>query len=213
MDALQKAKTGERRFTYSNFGGYEMAFCGYAGYWNATIPAVDDSFAKNLDVTYRRVRESQPRELNERTVDGKTKLIETNGLRVLFYAADFEFPRHALGLRYNENWVEECVRFGHQREHIRLCPLISDADAVERSWRDGPIVPGLNVKPHQPLPATEEEPIVVRGPVKAFVIGDHTLKQLFQPKRDDYLSIYVVESNRIVVLEHNDGKWQPRDFE
>ena len=46
VESLQTTKTGERTFAYSSFGGYEGAFCGYAGYANATIPAVDDALAK-----------------------------------------------------------------------------------------------------------------------------------------------------------------------
>lgn len=214
VEALQARKIGERTFAYSSFGGYEGAFCGYAGYNNAKIPAVDDDFAKNLAAVYARIREFDERQLIERTRDGKTVHIETNGIRVLFYPPEFEFPRHSLGLRYNENWVSEAVKFGHKKEHLRLCCLIPDPDAVERSWRDAHVIPPLNVKlpdvELKPVPETEA-PVVVQGPVKAIVIGSHTLKELFRCNHDDYLTVYIVDSKGITELVHEDGKWRPAD--
>ena len=169
---MQKAKSGERRFAYSSLGGYEGAFCGYAGYANATIPAVDDNFAKNLARVYDKIREFEGRKLIERTKDGKTELIETNAIRVLFYSSEFKFPDHALGFRYNENWVAECFKFGHRRKDFALCPLIARPRSGGPFRRDADLVPGLKVElpkvPLKPVPVTEE-PVVVRGPVKAFV--------------------------------------------
>jgi hypothetical protein len=216
VEALQEAKTGERTFRYSSFGGYEGAFCGYAGYANAIIPSVDDRFAKNLELVYQRIRRYQRRELAEWVEDGKTELVETNGMRVLFYPPGFQFPRHALGLRYNENWVEECLKFGHEREHLRLCCLISDPEAVARSWRDADIVPALSVELPEtslaPVPVTET-PVLVKGPVRAIALGAHSLQKLLQPDYDDYLTIYVVDSNGVAALEHGDGKWQRSEQE
>lgn len=216
IEALQKAKSNERRFAYSSLGGYEGAFCGYAGYANATIPAVDDDFAKNLARAYHKIREFEVRKLIERTRDGKTELIETNGIRVLFYPSEFQFPEHALGLRYNENWVAECLKFGHRRKDLRLCPLIADPEAVALSWRDADLVPGLKVElpkvPLKPVPMTEE-PVVVRGPVKAFVLGSTTLKEVFQPKQDDHMTLYVVDSKGITELVRENWKWNPHEFE
>src|SRR5207253_2164030 len=132
----------------------------------------------------QRIREFQWRELRERTIDGKTEIIETNGIRVMFYPPAFEFPRHALGLRYNENWVAECMKFGHAREQLRLCCLISEAEAVERSWRDADAVPALKAalpKVSLLAGAMVEEPIIVQGCVKAIVTGPHSsLKTLFR---------------------------------
>lgn len=214
VEALQTRKAGERNFAYSSFGGYEGAFCGYAGYNNANIPAVDDDFARNLATVYARIREFDGRKLIEKTSNGRTEYIETNGIRVLFYPPEFEFPRHRLGLRYNENWVAEAIKFGHKKEHLRLCCLIADPDAVERSWRDADVIPPLNVElpdvELKPLPATEA-PVVVQGNVKAIVIGSHTLKELFRYNDDDYLTVYVVDSKGITELVHEDGKWRPAD--
>ena len=216
VEALQTTKTGERTFTYSSFGGYEGAFCGYAGYDNANIPAIDNEFAKNLSTVYTQIREFEDRQFVERRRDGKSEFIETNGIRVLFYPPEFEFPRHQLGLRYNENWVSEAVKFGHQKEHLRLCCLIPDPAAVERSWRDAEAIPPLKTRlpdvELKPVPITKE-PVVVQGSVKAIVIGSHTLRELFRYNDGDYLTVYIVDSNGITELVHEDGKWGPAGSE
>jgi len=214
VGSLQTARTGKRTFAYSSFGGYEGAFCGYAGYANATIPHVDDAFAKHLEDVYAKIREFEDRELVERIQDGKTELVETNGIRVLFYSPDFQFPKYHLGLRYNENWVAEAAKFGHKREHLRLCCLVSAPEAVACSWRDADEVPALNAElpkvDLRPVPMTKE-PIVVREPVKAVVIGTQTLLDLFEPNDDDYLTVYIVDSNGITELVRDEGRWQERE--
>lgn len=210
IEALQATKSAERTFRYSSFGGYEGAFCGYAGYANAKIPSVDDAFAKSLASVYERIRESQPRELIERTHEGKTELIETNGVRVLFYPPEFEFPRYHLGLRYNEKWVTEAVKFGHERKHLRLCCLIPSPDAIECEWRDAELVPPLKVQLPKvelnPVPETET-PVVVQGPVKAVVIGSYSLEDLF---RDEaiYPMVYIVDAKGIIALLRDDSEWK-----
>lgn len=215
IEQLQSLPSEERTFTYSSLGGYEGAFCGYAGYNRAKIIAADDAFVENLHTVYNKIREWEPRELYEITRKGKTDLIETNGIRVLFYRNDFEYPRWELGLRYNENWVEEAVKFGHKAEHIRLCCLVQDPDAVAFSWRDATRIAGLDVQVPdiqlKPVPA-EETPIIIRGDVKAIVIGSHDLKDFFRYSDDDYLDIYFVDSIGVKELRHEDGRWgSPQD--
>ena len=215
IESLLAKKTGQRQFVYSSFDGYAGAFCGYAGYLNASIPAVDDEFAANLKIVYQKIRQHEGRKLQEQTVDGKTSLIETNGVRVLFYPPEFDFRANKLGLRYNENWVAETMKFGHTKKHIRLCSLVADPDAVETCWRDAEDVPELPAEtPHvklKPVPATES-PVVIPGPVQAIVIGSHSLIELFEEKQEAYFTIYVVSANGIQKIVHQDGEWKPEEF-
>lgn len=214
IEVLQSKKAEERTFAYSPLGGYKGAFCGYAGYENAIIPSVDDAFARNLANVYQHIRELRPRLLEERTFERKTQLVETNPIQILFYPASFEFPRHALGLRYNENWVAECVKFGHRREHLRLCCLISDPEAVALSWRDADLVPALktNLPVAKPEPGkSTEEPVIVEGPVKAYVLLHDSLTQLFHPEESKHANIYVVDSTGVTCLVRDNGDWKPFD--
>ena len=218
VEALHSAKAGERTFEYSSFGGYPAAFCGYAGYNLAKIKAIDDAFAANLAKAYRRIREFSPRTLIENVRDGKEELVETNGMPVLFYAADYPFPKRPLGLRYNENWIAETVKFGHKRDHVRLCCLIQDAAAVEEEWRDAEAVPPLKVKvpDAQPNPDPEKRSkahVEVQGAVKAIVLADHTLQELYSytPLSEASPTIFVVDSNGVVEMICEAGNWKMRD--
>lgn len=132
VEELQTVKTGDRQFTYSNFrtGGFG---CGFAGYRMAVIRAVDDDFSKNLSTVYSKIRKHENRELIEIETDGKTELVEKNPVRVLFYPSEFSFPRFRLGLRYNENWAAEVVRFGHIKSHVQLGCLVDGRSAIMES--------------------------------------------------------------------------------
>ncbi|TWT90042.1 hypothetical protein Mal64_04250 [Pseudobythopirellula maris] len=175
LEELETAKEGLHVFEYSSFGEYEGTFCGFAGYKNAVIPVVDKDFTANLRKAYSSMRQFSPKEFREEQADGKTKLIETNGVRVLFYPTDFEFPGRELGLRYNEDWVDQVVRFGHKPHHARLCCLVSNQDAVMESWRDAKLVSALPVvepEPHDLENGRVVSPVQVQGEVKAIVLSD-----------------------------------------
>ncbi len=219
VEALQKEKVGQRSFRYSSFGGYPAAFCGYAGYENAVIPAVDDRFAKNLLLAYQDLRKYQRRELQEEVKeDGKTAVLETNGMQVLFYPAEFNFPKYELGLQYNENWIAETMKFGHRKQDIRMCSLFANSEAVEHCWRDADEVPALPATlPDVVLKTTPQtkEPVVVQGKVKAIVVGPHaTLASIFQSDFESTsLSLYIVDSEGLTTLTFLDGEWKSSDDE
>lgn len=197
--------------TYSSFGGYQGAFCGYAGYMRAKVPQLDDAFLKNLKKAYAKIREYDERELREVvSEDGTKKLLETNGIRVLFYPASFEFPKFKLGLRYNESWVSDAEKFGHLRSHLRLCSLIDDADAVMECWRDAEIVAPLPaVLPDVELKSVPEttSPVALQGPLKAIVLNSRPLADYYRP--EDYTTVRVVDSDGIVEWGYSEDEgWE-----
>ena len=210
-DSLAKLATekSQYEFVYSSFGGYEGAFCGYAGYNRAQIPSLDAAFADNLKLAYGRIREFEPRILREEKLDGKTVLRETNGVRVLFYRESFEFPKYKFGLRYNENWLAETVKFGHQPNSVRLCCLIDSKDAVMVSWRDARFVKPLDVTlpkiKLKPVPETDT-PISINGKIKAIVLDSTTLEDFFQPS--DGASFLTVDASGVTEMCYEENKWR-----
>jgi hypothetical protein len=209
---LRELQTGEaagKVFRYSSFGGYEGAFCGYAGYSRAQIAAVDRSFITNLVTVYGEIRQYERKELVEVVEKGKTKQLETNGIRVLFYPQDFDLTKFKLGLQYNEKWVDETIKFGHERQRIRLCELIDDKEAVIASWRDASLVGSFDlVLPKVKLDAGPpvEEPVNIKGPMKAIVLQQHTLKEYFNAGKT-YRTIYVVNSKEVQQFEWSEYQW------
>jgi len=213
-DTIAKLATDKDRheFVYSSFGGYDGAFCGYAGYHRAKISSLDDAFIANLKSAYEQIREFEPRTLSEEKRDGKTYLRETNGIRVLFYDESFEFPKFALGLRYNENWVAETVKFGHQPRSVRLCCLLDDKDAIMVSWRDAELVDPLDVSLPEielkPVPETDS-PLTINGKIKAIVFGSTPLVDYFRPS--DGISFLIVDEKGITEMTYDgidDRKWK-----
>jgi hypothetical protein len=197
-------------FKYSNLGGYQGAFCGYAGYGQAKIPSLDAAFIANLKKAHARIRRNEPRRFIEIDRDGTTELVETNPIRVLFYPPDFDFPRFKIGLQYNEDWVAETVKFGHPPKHTRLCCLVEDAEAVMQSWRDSTFVPGLDASlpdvELKPVPQTDD-PITINGPVKAIVLGSRDpLTEYFAPE-DFSVSLLIVNSNGITEMAYEE-EWK-----
>ena len=212
-DAIEKLATNRERheFVYSSFGGYDGAFCGYAGYNRARVSSMEDAFIANLKSTYEQIRKFEPRMLSEEKRDGKTILRETNGIRVMFYNETFEFPKFKLGLRYNENWVAETVKFGHQPRAVRLCCLLDNKDAVMVSWRDAGFVEPLEVSlpkvELKPVPENDS-PITIKGKLKAIVFGSTSLVDYFKPS--DGVSFFIVDEEGITEMVYDgveEYKW------
>lgn len=220
--ALKKSKAAERTFDYAMMSGHGGYFCGYAGYKKATIPSVDDAFMKNLETAYATYRVSHPPEFREQTIDGKIERIETNGLVVLFYPADFDLEKWILGLQYNENWIDEVANFGHDRNHCLLNSQVNAAEAVAAAWRDSTKVPALNAKlperkkvddeDEEPVPddEPEERPVIVQGKVKAVVLGHWTPTQLYEDAHEDGgplgATVHVVDSESVTEYEVSKGR-------
>lgn len=213
LKRIRGEASGKRTFVYSSFDTYEMAFCGDAGYGRVMLEAVDDDFAKNLTATYLDIRKQMPRKFILEENNGKTNPVEINPIRVLFYSSSFQFPKHSLGLRYNENWVEEAISFGHKRDHLRLCCLINHTDAIERSWRDARVVSPLGelVAAEKNSPGSKATaPVTIRGPLRAVVIGEHLPADFFGSQGEANW-LYVVDSSGSKELRRYDGTWrEPR---
>ncbi|QGJ71042.1 Hypothetical protein PBC10988_27450 [Planctomycetales bacterium 10988] len=183
--------------TYSSLGGYKPSFNGYAGYGMAKLESLDDDFLTNLKRAYQHYRSIGPREAIQRHMNGKLTLVPSDSLRVLIYPKGFIETTPSLGIRYNERWMTEVMKFGHPPENVRLCCLIDDKDAVIDSWRNAERIP--------PLPATLpkgklepqtmlKEPILIQGPIVAIVLHPFpSLEDFFYPIKDN-LNIIIVDS-------------------
>jgi hypothetical protein len=211
-------REGEKcTFRYSNFGAYDGAFCGYAGYSRAQIPAADAAFIANLRKAYTEIRKLENRQFVEVVIDGRKQLRETNGARALIYPESFEFPRFKIGLQYNENWVEEAVKFGHDTEHLRLCEFVSSKEAVGQSWRDSKKVGSFELT----LPKVElhplalvEEPVIIKDIVKAIVVPARSnFDGYFRPIEHLAEPAFVVTSKKVVRWEYRDKEWKAIESE
>lgn len=183
-EELEKLNASPRQppvFKYSALGGYSMAFCGYAGYGVAQVEQLDEPFVQNLRLAYKRViknESSRSTNRQRRSENGRT-------LRMLLYPKVHDGPQFILGLRYNENWKAETVKFGHRPSQVRECHLLNDKRARIISGRQAAKVPALPAKlPDVKLnPYGEtEKPILIDVPIRVFVIGSSSLDEQLHPK-------------------------------
>ena len=214
IKSLRALKSDQRMFEYIATDVEGGAMCGYAGYANATLPSLDDAFAENLERVYSKIIGLRGRRLIEQTENGRTTTTVQGGMRVLFYPLAFDFQQHRIGLKYNENWVAESKKFGHEKEHIRYSSLIDQAEAVAISWRDASDVKGLHAKlPDVALEPTPrvETPVIIDEPVRAYVLGFGSLNSFFDA-RDEYLTLYIVDSSGVEEWYHQLREWKQVTF-
>lgn len=214
IKTMRALKPDDRMFEYIATDVEGGAMCGYAGYANATIPSLDDAFAENLERVYSKIIGLRGRKLIERTENGTTTTTEQGGMRVLFYPLAFDFQQHRLGIKYNENWVAESMKFGHETKQISYSSLIDRAEAVAISWRDALEVKGLQVKLPDVAPAPTprvEIPIVINEPVRAYVLGFGSLENFFD-QNDANLTLYIVDSKGVEEWYHQLGEWNQQTF-
>jgi hypothetical protein len=212
LKSLEVDSDEKRAFDYSSFGAYDGAFCGYAGYSRAQIPSVDGPFIGNLQAAYNEIRKFENKELVEVVINGRKQLRETNGARALIYPESFDFPRFKIGLQYNEGWVEEAVKFGHDIDHLRLCEFVKRRDAVVESWRDSKRVGSFSIT----LPKVEltplkrvDEPVIIKDRVKAIVVpARQSFDELFRPTELQADPIFVVTSKSVVRWDYRDKQWR-----
>lgn len=221
LAAIDPANASSHTFQYANFGTWEMAFCGHAGYPSATIEQLDEKFIKNLKLAHAAIRENYPCKTRTTTdFDNKTTTQETNPIRIFFYRENFSYgtpskwPKHKvlvsdsrkpvqispplhLGLKYNENWADETVKFGHHRDRIRMCQMVNHPDAIMSDWRDATFVKGLKflapiINKDEPS-GYIDTPIKITGKIKAIVIPSISLEK--------YFSITRQHSNRLPKIQ------------
>ncbi|PQO45303.1 hypothetical protein [Blastopirellula marina] len=186
-------------------------FCGNAGYRRAEVEAFSPQFVKNLKWTYDLIRKSDRRELREIPGPEGTTYQEINGLLLFLMRKDFDIEkyRQRLGLRYNENWVSEAEKYD---KFLQLCCFVQIPEAIEASWRDSRLVPGLEVTLPQ---ATIQEgravevPVKIKGEVQAILVRSGPVQPYFDV--EDSREIYVVTEKETTIYLSHEGRWAKYD--
>ena len=222
---LEKSKSPV--FRYNRPDHLDFYLCGYAGFEQLQVKEMSPSIKKHLQTLYRQLREEYPLRIelvqetkfvpgdlgDEEVKTGKILRRELNGFSMFFYNADFDANRYRLGLKYNENWVEEVVAFGHSREHAQFEFFVREEEAILSDWRDSRLVKPLDVisppvkvrRSSNPLP-----PITLKTKVRIFVLPTNDF--LSHYRRSKF--IYEVTSAGIKLSgPGRGGKWMTRPYD
>ena len=214
-------------FRYNRPKHLDSYLCGYAGFEQLQVTGMSPAIKKNLQTLYRHLREEYPLRIelvpetkfvpgdlgDDEVKTGKILRRELNGFNMFFYNADFDANRYRLGLKYNENWLEEVVAFGHSREHAQFEFFVREEKAILSDWRDcrlvkplGVISPPIKVRrSSNPLP-----PITLKSKVRIFVLPEGKFSSAFN--RSDFI-YEVTEAGVQLYGRGRAGKWKTRAYD
>ena len=142
---LQKEDSLSAEFHYERLSSSYM-LCGYLGYSTLRISDVPAPVRKNLGVVrekmfsdYEKYLLSQEEEDEE---TGKKEVIRS--FPILIYNRGFDFLKHPIGLRLNEDWVTIQVNEAKREHAIYDGP--ENSRLILADWRFSSEVPGLTCK-------------------------------------------------------------------
>lgn len=200
------------------------SFCGFAGYWRIRLPDESRELARNLKILYDDLRKDIPRELREYVnEDGKTDIREVNGFHLFVYNREFDPLAWKIGLRYNENWVQDESSFGGSQATTRLEFFVSDPKAVVVDWRDSPLIPPLRTR-CPPIPKRDMsipwgngiagkqilEPVELDGDIQVIVTDTEDLRSYYRGSKN--VRFFSVTNDGIKVFERQKGELQSEDW-
>jgi hypothetical protein len=202
------------RLSYKRPADAEFAFCGYAGFQHLDLVDAPRGLKENVAALYRKLREKRPAVFDEH--DDGTKH-EVNGFHLFAYNADFDFANRHIGLRYNENWVEETMAFGHRREHVFLEEFVRARKATSEDWRDAASVKSLAAdcpKAGMPRSGRDYDPALLRQGYVLVVAEREGLEDYFLMKEGaTYYTLAgdQVARNVVQLGEWNKHPWSEKD--
>ena len=226
LASLDKSKSPVFRYDRPDHLGSFL--CGYAGFGQLQVKEMSPAIKKNLKTLYRHLREQYPLQIelvqetklvrdasggfDNEVRTGKILRREINGFSMFFYNADFDANRYRLGLKYNENWVEEVVAFGHSHEHAQFEFFVREEKAILSDWRDCRLVKPLDVisppikkrRSSHPLP-----PITLKSKVRIFVLAEANFHSAFG--RSDFI-YEVTETGVQLYGQGRAGGWKTRSY-
>lgn len=226
---VEMEKSKSPVFKYNRPDHLNSFFCGYAGFEQLQVKDMSPAIKKNLTVLYRHLREAYPLQIeliqetklvrdasggfDNEVKTGKMLRREMNGFSMFFYNADFDADRYRLGLKYNENWVEQVVAFGHRQEHVQFEFFVREEEAILSDWRDCRLVKPLDVisppitkrRSSNPLP-----PITLKSKVRIFVLPEADFNAAFDRSGFVY---EITEAGVQIYGPGRGGKWKTRSYD
>ncbi len=132
-------------------------------------------------------------------------------MSVFIYSKSYDWKKYGLALQYNEDWVDESVRFGVPREHAWLGSFVEKASPMVRNWRDAELVAPLEAK--CPLLPKRHGQGVPTSPIKVdadkcrfLVIPSRNFDAYAEPV--DGLLVYEITDGEATPYVRTNGRWK-----
>lgn len=195
-----KQKDGVK-FAYRGYRSV-MMFCGYMGYQNLSITDKEGKYHEVLRQAYATIRKAYPAEPLEEGFDGER--VEPNPIKVYFYNKTYDENELGVGLRYNENWVQDQ---GGDGKHARYDSAVNARWSVVQDWKLGDKVPALGVKGYDRKKVMKAnmgvaEPVrIASSDLKAVLIPDAMVTEVFE--RIQGVEFYVLVNGKLTRYRFN----------
>jgi hypothetical protein len=174
-------------------------FCGHAGFAQLRVERMPQSMKQHLLEAFRRFGPDL-----EEDARGEKRI------SVFRYNDDYDWHEYQFGIQYNENWVEETAKFGHEPEYVRLESFISTERAVMTSWRDAQRVPPLDVSvppiDEEAIEDTSSSPVVLSGRFQLLVLPNRDFDEYFEYEAGTRLIEISDEGIRTFVADNSQWK-------
>ena len=213
LDDVRRLSEEDASLDYARPAEFPGAFCGDIGYARLSLKNVPAELRANLKAVYFHARAGKPRKLNQ-YLDEEGEVLAThemNGLHAFFYNDDFDFRDRRLFVKYNEEWVEQSMRFGYDRSQVHLENHVCDKYGI--GWRDAARVSPLKVSV-RPMPdedgrkAQSDVLVEPSASLKCIVAMPGSLAACYEVRNG--ATIFVITSagaRRYVAM---DGEWRER---
>ncbi|MEL6109304.1 MAG: hypothetical protein AAFU85_25125 [Planctomycetota bacterium] len=200
-----------------------FAFCGYSGCENLDIRTLPESFRKNLIDAIETMKKTYPSKTVTREdpkggffgAPPEKEKVERNKIRVFVYDRSFDFSKHRIALKYNEDWPRWAKDRGYQSNHFKYDFFVATPNAIAESWHHGIDVAPLQVNLPIPQRGYMEEPVVAdASKIKILVAPPIKLGSLAYPVGAETHFCLVVTENSVQRLTvdfttHPKGRWKP----
>lgn len=189
---IQKVKSPIFAYGSHSNGGFG---CGFAGYSKLRVSNMSDVMKNHLLTSFSDFDSSL-----EENFDGKKVLC------IFIYNRDYDWKKHGIGIQYNENWVNETVKFGHLKEHVRLENFTSSPQSLMYAWRDSPRIAPLATTNHKiskdQMGAWTTSPVMLKSDFQLLVIPKRNFDDYFR-KKDDLPLIVITKDGKATYVTRN----------
>ncbi|MCH2174789.1 MAG: hypothetical protein MK193_03580 [Lentisphaeria bacterium] len=172
-----------------------MMLCGNIGYRQIEYTDVSQKKIDNLLKIYTEF---------EGNISEETELKQV-GLYAYILNKDFDFNRYIIGLKYNEDWLEEHIAFGARQSHTNVYSYLPRY--IGESWRDSMLVAPLKSTAKFEKQTNSTKRIIPKVSSKdtIIVVCKQNIGQVY---KESFGEIYIFQGDQLQKYRYQSSKWE-----